>query len=342
MRSISRSIIPVFAAAATFLAGPPAGAQEPAVRPVIVVHAGAGSFSRANADGAAGIPIREGLQRALEAGMAALDDGGSSLDAVEAAIRIMEDDPRFNAGKGAVFAHEGRAELDASIMDGATKRAGAVAGVRHVKNPISLARLVMERTRHVLLAREGAEEFALESGVELVPAEYFFIPERWESLLRAREAARRAEQESTVVPDDDSHYGTVGVLALDSSGRLAAGTSTGGLTNKRWGRIGDSPLIGAGTWADDSCAVSSTGTGEFFIRNAVAHDICARVRYTGVPLAEAADEVINGVLVAQGGDGGVIALDADGNHAWPFNTPGLARGILRAGEDPEILIFPEE
>lgn len=340
--------VPVLAALMVGHAAGAAAAQEAVgaarVTPTIVVHGGAGSFTRAKTDSTAAAEIRAGVRRALEAGMAVLERGGTSLDAVEAAIRTLEDDSHFNAGKGAVFAHEARNELDASIMDGATRRAGAVAGVQHVKNPISLARLVMERTRHLLLAQEGAEEFAMEAGVELVPSDYFFTERAWESLLRARAAERaRAEEEQTsAAPGPDDIQGTVGALALDREGRLAAGTSTGGLTNKRWGRIGDSPIIGAGTWADDLCAVSATGAGEFFIRNAVAHDICARVRYLEIPLAEAADQVIMDVLVQQGGDGGVIALDAGGRVALPFNTPGMARGILRSGEDPEIMIFPEE
>ncbi|HUP18636.1 MAG TPA: isoaspartyl peptidase/L-asparaginase [Gemmatimonadota bacterium] len=319
--------------------GPDVRGQTPEIRPTIVVHGGAGSFTRANTDSEAAGEIHASVGRALEAGMTVLDAGGSSLDAVEAAIRMLEDDPRFNAGKGAVFAHEARNELDASIMDGATRRAGAVAGVTHVKNPISLARLVMEETRHVLLAREGAEEFAIEQGVELVSPDYFFTPGAWEGLMRARENERAAAEATSTAPSTDEHYGTVGVLALDREGRLAAGTSTGGLTNKRWGRIGDSPLIGAGTWADERCAVSATGTGEFFIRNAVAYDICARVRYLDVSLAEAAETVIMDVLVEQGGDGGVIALDSRGNVSMPFNTGGMARGVLRSGGEPETWIF---
>ena len=340
MRRIAASPGLVVAGLLLLAPGPDARAQAPEIRPTIVVHGGAGSFTRANTDSAAAAVIHAGVVRALEAGMAVMQGGGSSLDAVETAIRTLEDDPRFNAGKGAVFAHEARNELDASIMDGATRRAGAVAGVRHVKNPISLARLVMERTPHVLLAREGAEEFGIEQGVELVSPDYFFTPGAWESLMRALERERTGGA-TGVAPISDERYGTVGVLALDGEGRLAAGTSTGGMTNKRWSRIGDSPLIGAGTWADDRCAVSATGTGEFFIRNAVASDICARVRYLDISLVEAAERVIMGVLVEQGGDGGVIALDREGNVSMPFNTGGMARGVLRSGGEPETWIFPD-
>lgn len=330
------------AALASILAPSESAAQasgESAVSPVIVVHGGAGTIRRESMDAETERAYRAKLAEALEAGWAVLDRGDPALDAVEAAIRILEDSPLFNAGKGAVFTHEGRNELDASIMDGATRGAGAVAGVSHVRNPISLARLVMTDSPHVLLAREGAEEFALEKGVDLVPSAYFFTERRWESLERVRERERTTGS-APVSPD--AKFGTVGAVALDRSGNLAAGTSTGGMTNKRWGRIGDSPIIGAATWADESCAISSTGHGEYFIRWAVAHDVCARARYRGVPVSEAAAEVVTRVLVDAGGDGGVIALDAEGNVAAPFNTSGMYRGVRRAGAEPEIAIYADE
>lgn len=309
------------------------------VGPVLVVHGGAGTIRRESLDPETERAIRAKLAEALEAGHALLERGEPALDAVEAAIRVMEDSPLFNAGKGAVFTHEGRNELDASIMDGATREAGAVAGVSHVKNPISLARLVMTDSPHVMLAREGAEEFALEMGVELVPSTYFFTARRWESLRRVRE--REVEEGASSGPVDEK-FGTVGAVALDRSGNLAAATSTGGMTNKRWGRIGDSPIIGAATWADEACAVSSTGHGEFFIRWAVAHDVCARMRYRETSLSEAADRVVNGVLVEAGGEGGIIALDAEGNIAMPFNTSGMYRGYRTAGAEPVIRIYADE
>lgn len=312
---------------------------EEGVGPVLVVHGGAGTIRRESMDPETERAIRAKLAEALEAGHAVLERGEPALDAVEAAIRVMEDSPLFNAGKGAVFTHEGRNELDASIMDGATRDAGAVAGVSHVKNPISLARLVMTDSPHVMLAREGAEEFALEMGVELVPSTYFFTPRRWESLQRVRE--REAEEGSSSGPVDEK-FGTVGAVALDRSGNLAAATSTGGMTNKRWGRIGDSPIIGAATWADEACAVSSTGHGEFFIRWAVAHDVCARMRYGEISLSQAADRVVNEVLVEAGGEGGIIALDAEGNIAMPFNTSGMYRGYRTAGAEPVIRIYADE
>lgn len=322
---------------------PAAMPQEPnagspaAPRWALVIHGGAGTIRREDMSADEEEAYRSAMTEALEAGAAVLDAGGPSLDAVEAAIRVMEDSPLFNAGKGAVFTHSGANELDASIMDGATREAGAVAGVRHVKNPISLARLVMEESAHVLLAREGAEEFALEHGVDLVPADYFYTESRWQSLQRA------LEREHSRVPAGYEGLGTVGAVALDSDGSLAAGTSTGGMTNKLWGRIGDSPIIGAGTYADNEmgCAVSGTGHGEFFIRNVVAYDICARKHYNGIPLGDAADQVIMEVLVAQEAEGGVIALDGEGNIALPFNTSGMYRAHLTAGDEPVIEFFRE-
>lgn len=321
---------------ATALAAASVAAQSAA--PVLVVHGGAGTILRENMTPDLEEAYRAGLREALAAGWTVLEAGGPALDAVEAAIRTMEDSPLFNAGKGAVFTSDGRNELDASIMDGTTRSAGAVAAVRHVRNPISLARRVMEASPHVLLAGEGAEEFALEQGIDLVPAGYFFTERRWRSLERARE---RTSSGTSRAPSAGA-LGTVGAVALDRDGHLAAGTSTGGMTNKRWGRIGDSPIVGAGTWADDgTCAVSGTGHGEFFIRNAVAHDVCARVRH-GASLEEAARAVVLEILVEDGADGGIIALDPAGRFVMVMNTPGMYRGYRTADEGPVVAIYADE
>jgi beta-aspartyl-peptidase (threonine type) len=256
---------------------------------------------------------------------------------VVAAVRILEDSPLFNAGKGAVFSHAGINELDAAIMDGATQKAGAVAGVRHVKNPIELARMVMERTPHVLLSGEGAEEFALEQGVTLVPDSYFYTERRWKQL---EEAQKLEKNERVASADEDiGYFGTVGAVALDRNGNLAAATSTGGMTNKRWGRVGDSPIIGAGTYANAQCAVSATGWGEFYIRAAAAHDICARVAYRGDTLQDAVDAVVLQAIPALGGDGGAIALDREGHVAFAFNTEGMYRGRIDAAGEVSVEIY---
>lgn len=311
-----------------------ADGDEPMIS--IAIHGGAGVMGRASMSPDAERAYRADLERALDAGYAVLEKGGASLDAVVAAVKILEDSPLFNAGKGSVFNHEGINELDASIMDGATAKAGAVAGVRHVKNPIELARLVMERSPHVMLAGEGAEEFALEQGVTLVPGSYFFTERRWQQL----EDAQKAERTASVPNENISYFGTVGAVARDASGNLAAATSTGGMTNKRWGRIGDSPIIGAGTYADNAtCAVSSTGSGEYFIRAVVAHEICARVRLSGVTAAEAARDVVHGTLEKIGGDGGVIVVDARGAIAMEFNTEGMFRGARDSGGRREVAIY---
>ncbi|HRQ66918.1 MAG TPA: isoaspartyl peptidase/L-asparaginase [Xanthomonadaceae bacterium] len=289
-------------------------------RPVaIAVHGGAGSLqpgTYAEADEAA---MRADIARALDAGHGILESGGSALDAVVAAVQVLEDSPHFNAGRGAVFNAEGVIELDASIMDGASRAAGAVAGVKGIRNPILAARAVMERSPHVMLAGEGAEAFAREVGLAFAEPGWFHTERRWQAL----EAAREREEGQT---PDESPRGTVGAVALDRQGRLAAATSTGGMTNKRWGRIGDAPIIGAGTWADDRCAVSATGWGEFYIRTAAAHEICARQRYAGESIADAAADVVMRQVPALGGDGGVIAIDAQGRVAAPFNTAGMSRG----------------
>jgi beta-aspartyl-peptidase (threonine type) len=308
-----------------------------AQRPLrLVVHGGAGTISRDQMTPELEAQYRADLERALRAGHEVLKRGGTSLDAVETTVRVLEDSPLFNAGKGAVFTHDGRNELDASIMDGATLKAGAVAGVHRVKNPISLARLVMERSAHVLLAGDGAEAFAREQGVELVDPKYFFTERRWKALEDAkkkeaeeRKAGKPNARVTTISESDDYKFGTVGAVALDGAGNLAAATSTGGMTNKRYGRVGDSPIVGAGTYANNrTCAVSATGHGEFFIRSVVAYDIAALMEYKGLPLKEAADEVVMNKLVKLGGEGGVIAVDARGNVAMPFNTPGMFRGTI--------------
>jgi L-asparaginase / beta-aspartyl-peptidase len=299
----------------------PALAVEP--RPLaIAIHGGAGVIDPAKMTPQRAASYRAGLAAALDAGYAILERGGSSLDAVTAAVRTMEDDPQFNAGRGAVLNHEGDAELDAAIMDGHGPRAGGVAGVRHVRNPVELARLVMEKSPHVLLVAEGAEEFALEQGVVLVPRDYFRTEARARELDEARQT--QAGQLKAAAP---GATGTVGAVALDRAGHLAAATSTGGLTNKHRGRVGDSPIVGAGTYADDaSCAVSGTGQGEFFIRQVVAYDICALVQYRHLTLAQAVREVIHEKLRRSGGEGGVIAVDRSGNIAMDFNSVGMFRG----------------
>jgi beta-aspartyl-peptidase (threonine type) len=306
----------------------------------IVIHTGAGNFT---VDGLAEreAPMRAAMAAALSAGHAVLAGGGSSLDAVEAAVVILEDSPYFNAGKGAVFTHAGTNELDASIMDGRTRQAGAAAGLKHVRNPIRLARLVMEKSPHVMMVGEGAEAFASEQGgIEMVPESYFHTDRAWQMLQRALEAEKAGPQSSTAPPpsgQQPEYFGTVGAVALDRPGNLAAGTSTGGMTNKRYGRVGDSPVIGAGTYASNaSCAISATGHGEYFIRYTVAHDICARVEYQNLPVQAAADAVVHGVLRPAGGEGGVIGMDRAGNVAVSLNVTGMGRGYMGADGRAQI------
>jgi beta-aspartyl-peptidase (threonine type) len=299
----------------------------------IAIHGGAGTLSLDDLSVSATRPYREGLERALGAGLALLENGGAALDAVVAAVQVLEQDPLFNAGRGAVLAADGSVELDASIMDGRDLRAGAVAAIRHVRSPIDLARRVMERSGHVMLVGVGAEEFALEQGVELVPNAYF-VTER-----------RRAELQRILagqsLPGREDLMGTVGAVALDEHGGLAAATSTGGTAGKRWGRVGDSPLIGAGTYAaNDACAVSATGHGEYFIRAAVAHEIASLVRYRGLDVIAAADEVVMQQLVRLGGSGGVIAVGRDGRIAMPFNSPGMLRAAADSNGRREVGLGP--
>jgi L-asparaginase / beta-aspartyl-peptidase len=300
----------------------------------LAIHGGAGTLPRAEMGAEREERYRAGLSEALAAGFAVLELGGSSLDAVTRSVVVLEDNPLFNAGHGSVFSYEGRNELDASIMEGATLAAGAVSGVTHVRNPIELARAVMEHSEYVLLAGAGAEEFALARGFRLVPQSYFHTEPRWRQLERIRSG------DGDVSPLTISHVGTVGAVALDSHGRLAAATSTGGMTGKRFGRIGDSPVIGAGTYADDrACAVSATGHGEIFIRAAVAHDIAARMRYGGRSLDTAVREVVHGELVSLRGEGGVIAIDAQGRIVMEFNSEGMFRASRSVGGEPRVDIY---
>ncbi|MEZ5531310.1 MAG: isoaspartyl peptidase/L-asparaginase [Steroidobacteraceae bacterium] len=299
----------------------------------IAIHGGAGTLPRALMTSSQESAYRAGLAAALDAGYAVLDLGGTSLDAVTAAVRMLEDDPLFNAGRGAVLTHEGTVELDASIMDGRTLAAGAVAGVRHVRNPVDLARAVMEHSPHVMLIGAGAEEFALARGMALVPNDHFLTDTRKAQLGRVLAGDARPANELSAL-------GTVGAVARDRAGNLAAATSTGGMTGKRHGRVGDTPIIGAGTYADNAmCAVSATGHGEYFIRAAVAHDICARVAYGGLTLAAAADAVVLDRLQKMGGEGGIIAIDAQGGVVTSFNSEGMFRGARTSGGTREISIY---
>ncbi len=309
-------------------------------RTALVIHGGAGTIERSAMSAADEQAIRADLERALEAGNAVLSAGGAALDAVQAAIQVLEDSPRFNAGKGAVFKRGRRAtNWTPSIMDGHTRRAGAVAGVTTVRHPIALARAVMEHSPHVMLAGAGAEAFAdTQPQIERVANDWFDTDVRRRQLEKAQ-AADTAQAAGGAPTMPGGYFGTVGAVALDADGHLAAATSTGGMTNKRWGRIGDSPVIGAGTWADARCGVSGTGWGEFYIRNAVAHDICARVAYRGDSLADAADAVVNRIVPAAGGDGGAIALDVEGNIAMPFNTAGMYRAWIGPDGHRGVAIF---
>jgi beta-aspartyl-peptidase (threonine type) len=300
----------------------------------LVIHGGAGGPGRGNMPANLEKEYLDKLTEVLAAGGAVLSKGGSSLDAVETCIRMMEDSPLFNAGKGAVFTEEGKNEMDASIMDGKTLKAGAVAGVTTIKNPISAARAVMEKSKHVMLIDGGAEKFAKEQGLEIVDPSYFFTKKRWDELQKVR------QKETEQKPDSAKSHGTVGAVALDSYGNLAAGTSTGGMTNKMKGRIGDSPIIGAGTYANnETCAISATGHGEFFIRNVVAYDISALMEYKGLSLDSAAHSVIDRKLKSQGAEGGLIGLDKNGNITMPFNTKAMFRGSIRADGNARVEIY---
>ncbi|MCF6171563.1 MAG: isoaspartyl peptidase/L-asparaginase [Bacteroidales bacterium] len=296
---------------------------------VLVIHGGAGTILKANMTDEKELQIKTKMQEALNVGAEILKNGGSSLDAVTETICVLEDSPLFNAGKGAVFTAEGVNEMDASIMDGRDLNAGAVAGLRSIKNPIRAARAVMEDSPHVLLTGAGADTFALHEGLDIVDPAYFFTQRRWDSYQKVKAKKEKGEQ-----------HGTVGAVALDKHGNLAAATSTGGMTYKMKGRVGDSPIIGAGTYADNNtCAVSATGHGEFFMRNVVAYDISALMKYKGLSLTEAADEVIQNKLKAIGGDGGIIAVDKDGNFTMTFNTAGMYRGFVTSRGETGVLVF---
>ena len=326
-----------------------------------VIHGGAGVIKRGSLSPEKEAEYRKKLEEAVVAGYKALQDGKSGLDAVEIAVRMLEDSPLFNAGKGAVFTADGKNELDASIMDGKTLKAGAVAGLHHVKNPISLARKVMENSPHVMMVGDGAEKFAREQNFELVNEKYFWTQERWDSLqriIREEKEKEKGKKENKKVsrlnsPAQHSElstrhslrelaynkFGTVGAVALDKDGNLAAGTSTGGMTYKKFGRVGDAPIIGAGTYANNAtCAISATGWGEFFIRLGVARDISATMEYRGVPVQQAADSVMNKVKTL-GGDGGVIAIDKFGNIGISFNSDGMYRAYINSDGKPVIEIY---
>lgn len=312
----------------------------------IVIHGGAGTILKENMSDSLEAAYKAKLKEAISVGYEILKKGGNSLDAVTHTINVMEDSPLFNAGKGAVFTHEGSNELDASIMEGATLNAGAVAGVKHIKNPIDLARDVMQKSEHVMLYGAGAEEFAKGLGYKMMDTSYFYTQNRYESLQRVLER-EKAKNEKKISYEDpyikSSKFGTVGCAALDKDGNLAAGTSTGGMTNKRWNRIGDAPIIGAGTYANNAtCAVSATGWGEYFIRSVVAYDISALMEYKGMTLQEAASEVIQKKVPALGGDGGVVAIDKDGNVAMEFNTAGMYRATMNSKGELTIGIYKED
>jgi beta-aspartyl-peptidase (threonine type) len=315
----------------------------PESRPTaLVLHGGAGVIERADLSAEVERGIRDALAQAREAGDAVLRAGGSALDAVQATVVALEESPHFNAGKGAVFDADGKHELDASIMDGATLRAGAVAGVTDVRNPVKLARRVMEDSPHVMLIGAGASRFADTQGdIERVSNDWYDTPHRLQQ-LREEQARERAATEGEAENLRGKYFGTVGAVALDRDGNIAAATSTGGMTNKRWGRVGDTPVIGGGTYADARCGVSATGWGEFFLRLAVAHDICARVAYRGDSLQQAADDVILRALPELGGDGGAIAIDREGNIAMPFNTSGMYRAWVKPDGSRGVAIFGDE
>jgi beta-aspartyl-peptidase (threonine type) len=300
----------------------------------IAIHGGAGTILKSSMTPEQEAQYRMKLAEAVDIGYAILEKGGTSLDAVEAVVQRLEDDSLFNAGKGSVFNSEGKVELDASIMDGNTLKAGAVAGVHHVKNPIRLARTVMEKSEHVFFIGDGAEKFAQEHGLELVDESYFFTEARWQSLQKAKAKESLTEKEK---------HGTVGAVALDQHGNLAAATSTGGMTNKKFGRIGDSPIIGAGTYADnETCAISATGHGEYFIRAVVAHDIASLIRYKRLSIQAAAEEVVMNKLAKLGGTGGIIAIDRNANIAMPFNTDGMYRAYKVQGGKTFVAIYKDE
>jgi beta-aspartyl-peptidase (threonine type) len=311
----------------------------------IIIHGGAGTILKKNMTDEKEAAYKAKLEEAIRTGYEILKDGGTSLEAVTKTINVMEDSPLFNAGKGAVFTNAGTNELDASIMDGKTLNAGASAGTTTVRNPIDLARAVMDNSPHVMLSGQGAETFAEQQGLTIVEPDYFFTERRFNSLQKIKETEKNEldhDDKSAFYDSDikDSKFGTVGCAALDKDGNLAAGTSTGGMTNKRWGRIGDAPIIGAGTYANNAtCAVSSTGWGEYFIRAMVAHDISALMDYKGMSLKDAAREVIHDKVGGLGGDGGIVAVDKNGNMVAEFNTEGMYRATMNDKGELEIKIY---
>lgn len=339
----------------------PVFAQDYSDNITLVIHGGAGTITRANMTPEKEKAYRETLNTALQNGYAVLKKGGTSLEAVATAIMVLENSPLFNAGKGAVFTHEGKNEMDAAIMEGETLKAGAMAGVTTIKNPIRGAMAVMEKSPHVLMAGKGADQFAKEQGLEIVDPSYFYTEPRFKSLERAK-AQEKVEldhsenkkeikkapktgylHEEELIFTEGKKFGTVGCVALDKFGNLSAGTSTGGMTNKKYGRIGDAPIIGAGTYANNTtCAVSATGHGEFFIRSVVAYDISSLMEYKGLSVKDAASEVVMKKLVERGGEGGVIALDRKGNIAMPFNSEGMYRGFIKSDGKSEVMIYKDE
>jgi beta-aspartyl-peptidase (threonine type) len=321
----------------------------------LAIHGGAGTIKRENMSPEREAEYRAKLEEALKAGYAILGQGGSSLDAVVATIQVMEESPLFNAGKGAVFTNEGKNELDAAIMDGATRNAGTVAGITNIKSPVAAARAVMEASPHVMMIGKGAEQFAKEQGLEVVDPSYFYTENRFNQLQRIIDTekqqldhdgdTKKDSRQGSILDQKfpDRKFGTVGAVALDQDGNIAAATSTGGMTNKRYGRVGDVPIIGAGTYAsNETCAVSATGHGEYFIRSVVAYDIAALMKYKGLSLQEAADEVVKDKLVEMGGGGGVISIDAEGNIAMPFNTAGMYRASMDTAGKMYIGIYEDE
>lgn len=310
----------------------------------IVIHGGAGTIKKENMTPEQEVAYRDKLQEALNVGYKILEEGGSSLDAVQKTINVMEDSPLFNAGKGAVFNSLGKNELDASIMDGKTLNTGAVAGVKRIKNPINAARIVMDSTHHVMMAGKGAEDFAKLNGIEFVDDKYFHTEKRYNQLLKAQEREKVTLDHSAMVTKeliDDHKYGTVGAVAIDKSGNIAAATSTGGMTNKKYGRVGDVPLIGAGTYANNStCGVSATGTGEYFIRTVATHETSNLMQYKNLSLKESLDNVIKQVGDL-GGSGGMVGLDKDANIAWSFNSAGMYRGYKKSNGENEVKFYEE-
>ncbi|NNC69791.1 MAG: isoaspartyl peptidase/L-asparaginase [Flavobacteriaceae bacterium] len=312
----------------------------------IVIHGGAGTIKKENMTAEQEVAYRTKLQEALDVGYKVLEEGGTSLDAVQKAINVMEDSPLFNAGKGAVFNSLGKNELDASIMDGKTLNTGAIAGVKRIKNPINAARIVMDSTHHVMMAGKGAEDFAKMNGIEFVDDNYFHTDKRYNQLLKAQEREKVVLDHSAMISDhkeliDDHKYGTVGAVALDKEGNIAAATSTGGMTNKKYGRVGDVPIIGAGTYANNNtCGISATGTGEYFIRTVATHETSSLMKYKNLSLKESLDTVIKQVGDL-GGSGGMVGLDKDGNVAWSFNSAGMYRGFKKSNGENVVKFYEE-